>query len=201
MLTPTAGPLHDQRDRDRRVERDQDRRLRERDQRHDQRPDDADRRRRGAGRQRRQPVGHADQGAAAQRRRLADRDHARLGRRHIELPERDQAQHGRPGRRPIGSPASTRSGAPAPRSRCRTRGSPPPPNATGTFTINGVSLSYDASVDTIDSIVGKINGSAANVTASYDAVSDQITLTSKQTGAQSISVADDGGGNLMAALS
>jgi flagellar hook-associated protein 2 len=75
-----------------------------------------------------------------------------------------------------------------------------PLNATGSFTINGVSLSYDASVDTIGSIIGKINGSAANVTASYDAISDQITLTSKQTGAQSIAVADAGGGNLMAAL-
>jgi flagellar hook-associated protein 2 len=61
-------------------------------------------------------------------------------------------------------------------------------------------MSYDAAVDTVGSIVGKINGSAANVTATYDAVADQITLTSKQTGAQAISVADVGGGNLMAAL-
>ncbi|HEY3108777.1 MAG TPA: flagellar filament capping protein FliD [Chloroflexota bacterium] len=75
-----------------------------------------------------------------------------------------------------------------------------PLNATGSFTINGVSFSYDAAVDTLGSIIGKINGSAANVAASYDAVADQITLTSKQTGAQSISVADSGGGNLMAAL-
>jgi flagellar hook-associated protein 2 len=75
-----------------------------------------------------------------------------------------------------------------------------PLNATGTFTINGVSLSYDAAVDTLGSIISKINGSAANVTASYDSVADQITLTSKQTGAQSISVSDGGGGNLMAAL-
>src|SRR6185436_20138226 len=75
-----------------------------------------------------------------------------------------------------------------------------PVNATGSFTINGVGFTYDAAVDSINSIVSKINGSAANVTASYDAVSDQVTLTSKQTGAQAISVADGGGGNLMAAL-
>jgi flagellar hook-associated protein 2 len=75
-----------------------------------------------------------------------------------------------------------------------------PLNATGSFTINGVSLGYDAAVDTVGSIVARINGSAANVNAAYDAVADQITLTSKQTGAQSIAVADTGGGNLMAAL-
>ena len=178
-------------------ERDQDRRLRRRDQQHDQRPDDADRRRRGAGRQRRQPVGHADEGAAAQRRRLATAITLGSAGDTSNFLNADQAQHGRPGGdRRVAS--TTRSGAPAPRSRCRTRGSPPRPDATGTFTINGVCLSYDASVDTLNSIVGKINGSAANVTASYDAVSDQITLTSKETGAQSIAVADGGGGNLMA---
>jgi flagellar hook-associated protein 2 len=75
-----------------------------------------------------------------------------------------------------------------------------PLNAIGSFTINGVSFTYDAAVDTIGSIVSRINSSAANVNAAYDAISDQVTLTSKQAGAQSIAVADTGGGNLMAAL-
>jgi flagellar hook-associated protein 2 len=73
-------------------------------------------------------------------------------------------------------------------------------NPTGGFTINGVAFTYDASVDSISSIVTQINASAANVNASYDAVSNRVSLTSKGTGAQSIAVSDTGGGNLMAAL-
>lgn len=70
---------------------------------------------------------------------------------------------------------------------------------TGTFTINGVSFSWDSSVDSINSMVSKINSSAANVSAAYDAVSNRVSLTSKNTGAQSIAVSDTSG-NLLAAL-
>jgi flagellar hook-associated protein 2 len=71
--------------------------------------------------------------------------------------------------------------------------------ATGTFTLNGVSFNWDSSVDTINSLASRINSSAANVSASYDAVSNRLNLTAKSTGAQSIAVADTVG-NLMAAL-
>lgn len=75
-----------------------------------------------------------------------------------------------------------------------------PLNATGGFTVNGVAFTYDAAVDTVSSIVANINGSSANVNASYDAVSNRLVLTAKNTGAQSIAIADTGGGNLMAAF-
>jgi flagellar hook-associated protein 2 len=71
--------------------------------------------------------------------------------------------------------------------------------ATGTFTVNGVSFNWDSAVDSINSLASRINSSAANVSASYDAVTNRLSLTSKNTGAQSIAVADTTG-NLMAAL-
>lgn len=62
------------------------------------------------------------------------------------------------------------------------------PVTSGTFTINGVSISVSASGDNLASILAKINASAAGVTASYNSATNQITLTSNQTGAQSIVV-------------
>ena len=51
----------------------------------------------------------------------------------------------------------------------------------GTFTINGVQISYTDS-DSISSIMTRINSSAAGVTASYDSVADQLKLTAIQNG-------------------
>jgi flagellar hook-associated protein 2 len=73
------------------------------------------------------------------------------------------------------------------------------PAATGTFTVNGVSFTWDSTVDSLNSITQRINSSSANVTAAYDAVANRLSFTSKSTGAQSVAVADTAG-NLMAAL-
>jgi flagellar hook-associated protein 2 len=62
----------------------------------------------------------------------------------------------------------------------------------GTFTINGVQISYTDS-DSISSIITRINNSTAGVTASYDSVADQLKLTALQNGSQSISLADNTG--------
>ena len=70
--------------------------------------------------------------------------------------------------------------------------------ATGSFTINGTSISYDADNESLNSIISKINTSQAGVTATYDQQTDTIKLTSNQTGSQSISLADVGG-NFLAA--
>lgn len=51
---------------------------------------------------------------------------------------------------------------------------------SGTFTINGVTLYVDASVDTMQDLVEKINNSAAQVKAAYDGQTDTFTLTSAQ---------------------
>ncbi|UOD34368.1 flagellar filament capping protein FliD [Deferribacteraceae bacterium V6Fe1] len=50
---------------------------------------------------------------------------------------------------------------------------------SGIFTINGVSIYVDASVDTLNDVIYKVNNSGANVEMAYDEVSDKITLRSK----------------------
>lgn len=60
------------------------------------------------------------------------------------------------------------------------------PVTSGTFTINGVSISVSASGDNLASVLARINASAAGVNASYDAATNEITLTSTSTGPQSI---------------
>jgi flagellar hook-associated protein 2 len=60
------------------------------------------------------------------------------------------------------------------------------PVTSGTFTINGVSITVSASGDNLASILAKINSSAAGVDASYNAATNEISLTSTSTGPQSI---------------
>jgi len=69
---------------------------------------------------------------------------------------------------------------------------------TGTFTINGVSINYNSG-DTLNTLIGNINSSAAGVTATYDSYEDQMVLTSNQRGPQNITVAD-GTSNIATAL-
>jgi flagellar hook-associated protein 2 len=49
---------------------------------------------------------------------------------------------------------------------------------TGTFTINGVSIYIDASSDSLDDVIKKVNNSGAGVTMAYDSNSDKITVLS-----------------------
>lgn len=62
--------------------------------------------------------------------------------------------------------------------------------ATGSFKINGVTVTYDASLDTLNTLISRINSSAANVSASFDSVNDRVTLTSRNTGSGLISLED-----------
>lgn len=68
----------------------------------------------------------------------------------------------------------------------------------GQFTINGVSISYDASTDTLQDVLDRITNSAAGVTASYDASNNQFVLTNNTTGDVGISMKDVTG-NFLAA--
>ncbi len=68
----------------------------------------------------------------------------------------------------------------------------------GTFKINGVQISYDTGIDSISTVLSKINSSTANVIATYDAVNDKISLVSKATGSTSVAL-EDNGGNFLAA--
>jgi flagellar hook-associated protein 2 len=67
------------------------------------------------------------------------------------------------------------------------------PNASGSFLVNGVSISYDAGADSLQDVINRINASSAGVTASYDAVQDQMILKSKATGNIGIMVSESPG--------
>jgi len=68
----------------------------------------------------------------------------------------------------------------------------------GTFTVNGVSITYNSG-DSLNTIIGNINSSNAGVIASYDSYEDQVVLSSTQRGPQNITVAN-GTSNLATAL-
>jgi len=76
---------------------------------------------------------------------------------------------------------------------------PPAAGTSSTFLINGTSISYDTSADSLQTLITKINDSAAGVTASLDAASGRFVLTNDTTGNTGIFVSGDTGG-LAAAL-
>jgi flagellar hook-associated protein 2 len=71
-------------------------------------------------------------------------------------------------------------------------------SGAGEFTINGVQIDFDASSDTINDVLQRINDSDAGVTATYDSVNDRFDLTDKTTGDVGISM-QDVTGNFLAA--
>jgi flagellar hook-associated protein 2 len=73
-----------------------------------------------------------------------------------------------------------------------------PVSGTGTLTINGVEVEYDADQDSLSTIVNRINAAGAGVTASYDTVNDRFVLQNRQTGSVTIGLSDTG--NLLAGL-
>ncbi len=68
----------------------------------------------------------------------------------------------------------------------------------GEFKINGVSINFDPTADSLSNVIDRINSSAAGVTASYDSVKDRFVLTNKATGDVGISL-EDVSGNFLAA--
>lgn len=69
----------------------------------------------------------------------------------------------------------------------------------GEFKINGISIGFVASIDTLSDVIKRINQSDAGVTAAYDAFQDRIVLTNREGGAVGIFAADVTG-NLIGAL-
>ena len=66
------------------------------------------------------------------------------------------------------------------------------PATKGTVTINGVDFEIDENTS-LNNLIQKINGnSKANVKASYDSLTNKISLTSTQTGQSSISLSESG---------
>jgi len=59
----------------------------------------------------------------------------------------------------------------------------------GTFTINGVPITYNSG-DSLDTLISNINSSSAGVSAVYDTYDDQLVLSATQAGPQNITVAN-----------
>ena len=68
----------------------------------------------------------------------------------------------------------------------------------GAFTINGVTINYNASTDSLATIIGRINASSAGVTANYDSGNNRLTLTNNSTGDMGVAL-QDVTGNFLAA--
>ncbi|MBI2422213.1 MAG: flagellar filament capping protein FliD [Candidatus Hydrogenedentes bacterium] len=56
----------------------------------------------------------------------------------------------------------------------------------GTFSINGVQFNVDPATQSLNTILGQINGSAAGVTATYDSLTDRITIANTTPGDTSL---------------
>ncbi len=68
----------------------------------------------------------------------------------------------------------------------------------GSFTINGVEISYNTASDSINDIMARINASGAGVRASFEAGSDRMVLTNTRTGDSGLHVSEAAGGFLSA---
>lgn len=72
-------------------------------------------------------------------------------------------------------------------------------SGAGSFEINGETISYDASTDSLNDVLNRINRQVPGVSASYDAQADKIVLSSKTTGSLGITRGDTTGNFLAAA--
>ncbi|MBC8096271.1 MAG: flagellar filament capping protein FliD [Akkermansiaceae bacterium] len=71
-------------------------------------------------------------------------------------------------------------------------------SGAGKFKVNGVEISFNATTDSVNTVLSRINNSAAGVTAVYDSVNDGFVLTSKATGDMGVAM-EDVTGNFLAA--
>lgn len=74
-----------------------------------------------------------------------------------------------------------------------------PITGSGTITLNGVAISFDADSESVSTLMSRVNDSTANVTMTYDSTADQFRIVNKETGALEMPVIDSGNG-IMAAL-
>ena len=71
-------------------------------------------------------------------------------------------------------------------------------SGNGAFSINGVTINYNSSTDSLQDVLDRINGSTAGVSANYDSLNNRFVLQNKTTGNVGISL-QDVTGNLLAA--
>ena len=72
-------------------------------------------------------------------------------------------------------------------------------SGAGAFAINGVTINFNASSDSVADVLTRINNSTAGVTASFDAINNRFTVTNKTTGDVGIAM-QDVTGNFLAAM-
>ncbi len=70
---------------------------------------------------------------------------------------------------------------------------------SGSFNLNGVNIAVHSSVDTLDTLLNRINDANVGVTASYDSESGKIRLTGTSNNEDDIELTDDTSGFLEAA--
>lgn len=92
--------------------------------------------------------------------------------------------------------SANRLGTVSPSATLAASGLSTPASGSGTFTVNGVAIAYDASSDTLNSLLSRINASAAGVTAAYDSANDRVTLANNATGDTGMALVDSAGGIL-----
>lgn len=71
-------------------------------------------------------------------------------------------------------------------------------SGNGAFKINGVTISFNATSDSLTNVIDRINNSSAGVSAAYDVINNRLSLTNKATGDLGISM-EDSSGNFLAA--
>lgn len=71
-------------------------------------------------------------------------------------------------------------------------------SGAGEFKINGVSIKFNQTADSVQNVIDRINNSTAGVTATYDNINDRFVVTSKTTGDIGIAL-EDVTGNFLAA--
>lgn len=71
---------------------------------------------------------------------------------------------------------------------------------SGSFKINGVTITYNTDTDTLDKVISRINSSTANVNAFYDSSLDKVIIKSKATGSTDSITLLDVSGNLLNTL-
>ena len=64
----------------------------------------------------------------------------------------------------------------------------------GTFSINGVAITYNVNTDSLGALLTRITQSGAGVTATYDAAADRVVLTNTKTGDMGAGVTEPAGG-------
>ncbi len=67
-------------------------------------------------------------------------------------------------------------------------------SGNGTFTLNGVAIAYNTATDTLNSVVSRINSAGAGVTASFDPLTDKVSLQNTSTGDVGFSIVETDGG-------